>query len=495
MHVRMGGASLCIVLVGCCARAAAAGVLVPESGVFVHLFEWSWADVARECEEWLGPKGYTAVQVSPPNEHIVGEAWWTRYQPVTYNLTSRSGSEAGFTDMVRRCRSVGVDIYADAVCNHIAAGSGMGIAGSAFGDRTTPIYQQNDMHHSPGDAAVNCQISNYQDKYNVQYCDLDGLPDLCTSCPNVQERIYDYLSYLASLDVAGIRVDAAKHMDATELWQITSRVSDRLFIFQEVIRGFGEAVQPEMYTQLGRVTEFNYARQLAPNLLAAEKLHYLETFGESWGFLPSHSAVVFLDNHDTQRGEAGLTYKSGKLYEFANVFMLAHPFGYPKVMSSYDFNDHDQGPPKVPVHENRTKPACRGISAPYFDQSAPWICEHRSVAVANMVAWRRTAGSAPVENFEAPGDQTIAFCRGGAACVALNRQESTIWLAELQVSVPPGTYCDVIQSDDTATCATVEVSGSSVVKVQVPPLSAVAFHIGKRAAPQEARSASGPIFE
>ena len=34
--------------------------------VFVHLFEWRWADIATECEQVLGPAGFTAVQVSPP---------------------------------------------------------------------------------------------------------------------------------------------------------------------------------------------------------------------------------------------------------------------------------------------------------------------------------------------------------------------------------------------------------------------------------------------
>jgi alpha-amylase len=24
----------------------------------VHLFEWKWLDIAQECEEFLGPKGY-----------------------------------------------------------------------------------------------------------------------------------------------------------------------------------------------------------------------------------------------------------------------------------------------------------------------------------------------------------------------------------------------------------------------------------------------------
>ena len=31
--------------------------------VFVHLFEWKWTDVAKECENSLATYGYCAVQV------------------------------------------------------------------------------------------------------------------------------------------------------------------------------------------------------------------------------------------------------------------------------------------------------------------------------------------------------------------------------------------------------------------------------------------------
>jgi alpha-amylase len=37
----------------------------------VHLFEWKWADIARECENFLAPNGYAGVQISPPNENAV----------------------------------------------------------------------------------------------------------------------------------------------------------------------------------------------------------------------------------------------------------------------------------------------------------------------------------------------------------------------------------------------------------------------------------------
>ena len=82
------------------------------SDTFVHLFEWSYQDIATECEIWLAPLGFKGVQISPPEEHILGTAWWTRYQPVSYNLTSRSGNQEDLTDMLRRCAAVDVEIYA-----------------------------------------------------------------------------------------------------------------------------------------------------------------------------------------------------------------------------------------------------------------------------------------------------------------------------------------------------------------------------------------------
>lgn len=37
---------------------------VPGHEGMVHLFEWKWTDIAKECETFLGPMGYGGVQVS-----------------------------------------------------------------------------------------------------------------------------------------------------------------------------------------------------------------------------------------------------------------------------------------------------------------------------------------------------------------------------------------------------------------------------------------------
>jgi len=446
--------------------AVALSLPLGSESAFVHLFEWSWSDIAQECEDWLGPKGFSAVQISPPSEHIQGPQWWTRYQPVTYNLTSRSGDEAALVDMMNRCAKVGVSIYVDAVINHVAAGSGVGISGSPYGNRQTPLYSQEDFHHLE-DPSKNCGVDNFQDQHNVQYCDLEGLPDLCTGCEKVQLTVAQYLSHLKSIGAAGFRVDAAKHQDAAEFHELLEKVDGGVpYVFQEVQRG--GVVVPEMYTSIGQVTEFNYADQLSPNILAHGKMKYLQTFGESWGFLNSSKSVVFIDNHDTQRGAAQLTYKSGDIYNFANIFMLAHPFGYPKVMSSYYFNGKDDPPPNIAVHSSS------GVAC---GEGHPWVCEHRRPEIANMVTWRKAAGAALVSSFVASDDgEAIAFCRGNGACIAMNRGNSP-WSVRLSWTLPAGTYKDVLRGPQ---AGTVEVDKDGSVQLQVASLNAIALHVDAR---------------
>lgn len=75
----------------------------------VHLMDWRWADIANECETFLAPNGFGGVQVSPANEHNIFDdqrSWMERYGPMSYNLTTRSGTESAFADMTRRCKNL-----------------------------------------------------------------------------------------------------------------------------------------------------------------------------------------------------------------------------------------------------------------------------------------------------------------------------------------------------------------------------------------------------
>lgn len=429
--------------------------------VFVHLFEWKWTEIANECETVLGPKGYKAVQVAPPQEHYDATPWWSRYQPVSYKLDqSRSGTRAEFVDMVKRCGKVGVDIYADAVINHMTAGSGVGTAGTVYSKYNYPGY------YTAADFHPSCGINNYQSISNVQNCELVGLADLDTGSEKVRQRIADYLLDLARIGVAGYRIDAAKHISPLDINAILKKVNTVLeaegrqppYVFGEVIDYGGDAVKVGQYFGDGYdtqgafdITEFK-ARGVGDKFIkkgGTQQIADLNPNGApghqfsaaAWGILPSDKAVIFLENHDTQRntGNRDISYRDGVVYRLASVWLLAQPYGYPSVMSSYAF-DRDTG-----SGSDAGRPVGAMSCASSFETAAigQFVCEHRDPMIANMVAFRRNVAGTEVTNWWDNGANAIAFSRGNKGFVAINR-ESSVVARSFATGLPAGTYCEVL---------------------------------------------------
>jgi alpha-amylase len=462
----------------------------------VHLFEWSWDDIAAECEGYLGPNGYRAVQISPPQEHVVlpdyGYPWWQRYQPVSYQLDSRSGSRAELQAMIDRCQAAGVAIYADAVINHMAGfESGVGSAGTRFTKYDYPgLYGPDDFN--------DCRqpVTDYGDAENVTQCELVGLADLYTSSETVQTTLVDYLSDLADMGVAGFRIDAAKHIHNDELGEILARLRDRhpdrdLYIYQEVIDPGTEAIRKQDYYDNGNVLDFKYGRFIGEAFLGLEgqTLANLQTLGEGWGLAPSAQAVVFVDNHDKQRGHGGggnyLTYKNGDLYALSNVFMLAHPYGKPQVMSSYAFDNSEQGPPAF--DDGTTRPVYQAGEANCFGE---WVCEHRWPAIAGMVGFRHATQAVPaITDWWSNSANQIGFGRGNLGFVAINREDVPL-SHTFQTQLPQGRYCNLVQGGLTADgsgCANdaqvLLVNRAGQFTATLPPMTALAIHVEAQLTP------------
>ncbi|WP_399137774.1 alpha-amylase family protein [Streptomyces sp. NBUA17] len=450
------------ILTAAVALAAATVVMTPTGAqasppgakdVTAVLFEWNFASVAKECTSTLGPAGYGYVQVSPPAEHIQGGQWWTSYQPVSYKIAGRLGDRAAFESMVDTCHAAGVKVVADAVVNHMSAGSGTGTGGSSYSK-----YDYPGLYSSPDFDDCTAQISNYQDRYNVQHCELVGLADLDTGEEYVRGRIAGYLNDLLSLGVDGFRIDAAKHIPAADLANIRSRLSDpSVYWKQEVIHGAGEAVQPTEYTGTGDVQEFRYAYDLK-RVFTDENLAYLKNYGEDWGYLGSADAGVFVDNHDTERNGSTLNYKNDAAYTLANVFMLAWPYGAPDVNSGYEWSDADAGPP----NGGRVDACWQG----------GWKCQHAWPEIESMVAFRNATRGEAVTNWWDNGGDAIAFGRGGKGFVAVNHESGPLDRT-YQTSLPAGTYCDV-QSG-----GTVAVNGSGQFTATLGADTALALYAGK----------------
>ena len=433
--------------------------------VFVHLFEWKWNDIASECETVLGPAGYAAVQVSPPQEHSVeaSHTWSERYQPVSYSIAqSRSGTGAEFASMVTRCKAVGVGIYVDAVINHMtnSPSPGTGSNGTAYTKYSYPgLYTQADFHPP-------CTVSDYSSAANVQDCELFGLPDLNTALPNVRQAIAGYLIMLSRLGVAGFRVDAAKHIQQVDLDNIFRITNETMvaegrpipYYFLEVSAGGGEAIQPrdyygEAYGSGGAsdITEFTFVGvgdkfrnvggqklfQLNPNGSAGNQFS-----PTAWGLMPADKAVVFLQNHDTQH-QGGISYRDGSIFRLANVWMLAQPYGYPTILSSYAFDfpsGNAMGPPSD-VNGNTNAVSC----STSLETAAigKWVCEHRDPYLRQMIKFRRVVAGTDVNRWFDNGSNAIAFSRGDKGFVAINR-EATATMITTATGMPQGTYCDLL---------------------------------------------------
>ncbi|KAJ8028203.1 Pancreatic alpha-amylase [Holothuria leucospilota] len=303
------------------------------------------------------------------------------------------------------------------------------------------------------------------------------------------------MNRLIEIGVAGFRVDACKHMWPEDVQVILDGLdtlnteyfpnNSQPFIFQEVInRNEGiERITASEYTPFGMVTEFKYGAHLTSGILKENPLKWFQTFGEAWGLLPSDLALVFVDNHDNQRGHGGtgvVTFKDPRSYKMATVFMLAYPYGTVRVMSSYEFHqDSNLGPPSdvsdVPLSPNLSVDGlCIG----------PWICEHRWKQIRNMIGFHNAVRDEPLTNWWDDGGYQIAFGRGKKAFIVINNGESILF-ETLQTGLPAGEYCDILSGDFIdESCSgriiTVDESGLATFMLapsSETPMSAIYLHV------------------
>ena len=251
-------------------------------------------------------------------------------------------------------------VVIDAVVNHMTGrgGSGQGTGGSGFDGGSQNYegvpYSSLDFHQPY------CEIQNYGNPDEVRNCYLVSLNDLDGGKQYVREKVSAYFNDMIDIGVKGFRVDASKHMWPGDLEAIQGMTRDlpeggRPLFFHEVIDMGGEAIKVQEYFGVGKVTEFRYGIKLAECINGGDWNCLGGIYDEGWGMADGMHAVVFVDNHDNQRGHGGaggVLTASNNLqghddwkYKVGAAFLLAHDYGFKRVMSSYYFDNTDNGPP------------------------------------------------------------------------------------------------------------------------------------------------------
>lgn len=477
-------------------------------------FQQSWKTIGDECKETYGPEGVKYVQVSPPQESIQGTQWWTVYQPVSYKLDSRFGTEDEFKNMINQCNVAGVQIVADVVLNHTTGhdvswvDDQYGVAGTEYNGsygRYPGIgiyqYEESGNNHQYGlpsgdfhtcKSNVSDNISDYTNADEVWNCRLSTMWDINTGSDRVQNIQAEYLAHLWEDGVRGFRIDSAKHMDPNDIASIKRKfmtkagiTDERIFPWsQEVIyhNGESEKFAPERYEKNGQVTEFSYAYSLLKNFNGS--ITNLKNIASDL-LDDADNATVFVSNWDTARGSETLKPVSGARYELANAFMLGYDYGHPKILSDYAFNESIQYDDGVKNSTDTTVPkismddVCATQKDPTQMEYGDWNCQQRWTSIRGMIKFHNAVNGTSVSNWQESGSNNIAFERVDAngkskGLLALNNtlQEHDV---DYTTSLPDGEYCNVYAS---RTCLRTVTVKSGHLKATIGKRSAIAIYAG-----------------
>jgi len=376
------------------------------------------------------------------------------------------------------------------VINHMCGGGGkggegVGTAGSRYNyyklDYPGVPYSALDFNGPQNCFTPSGNIENYGQGTEVRNCRLssptDELSDLNLGNDYVAGKILEFMNKLIGFGVAGFRLDACKHMWPEHILRIVKGLHNltsahgfkegaRPFIYQEVIDLGGEGIGAAEYLHIGRVTEFKWGIELGKALRKEDGRKLANFYGP---FMPDLSALVFVDNHDNQRGHGAggpsiITFKEPRLYKIAQAFTLANVYGVTRVMSSYAWNEDWAGPPHDAEYNTLPVSVNKDLSC-----NDGWKCEHRWRQIYNMVKFRNVAYGEKMENYWSNGNSQVAWSRGVKAFIAINNDDGDL-TADIPTGMPPGAYCDVISGnlvDGTCTGKTIVVGSGGTVRVDI----------------------------
>ncbi|MFM6963330.1 MAG: alpha-amylase family glycosyl hydrolase [Micrococcales bacterium] len=459
-------AATALLLTGCSTQSFPVAKAITTADVGVQMNMWPFESLATECPT-IAKDGYSWILVSPPQEDILGSEWWDHYQPVSYKIGSSLGTEAQFKSMIASCNKVGVQVVVDVVLNHMTGerSGGIGSLGTKYEKYSYPgLYTNSDFHSCP--TGVD-QIQDYSNVVEIQQCELLGLADLNTGSGSVRDKEAAFLKSLRAMGVAGFRIDAAKHIAASELKQIIDQLPSDTFIVDEVI---GDLPPQSDYYAFSHVFSFDWVTQMH-NIFMSSGLLGGSADKSYFSLLsPSDKTVTMVSNHDTERNGGAVTYRFAPQYALASYFTLAVPYGKPMMYSSYAFSDTDAGPLVDPKGAELPATCVTNPGPNHGDYTdGEWVCQHNWAGIVGMIAFHKAVGNADFANIFQDKD-AYGFGRGNKGYVLFNSGPGN-YSGKVQTGLAAGSYTDRISGGK------VTVNTDGTIDAKLGAWSAVAIDV------------------
>ena len=458
---------------------------------FTHPTNWRdyWGgDLAGITQKlgYLKSMGVAVIWISPPIDNAnkpddggtsAYHGYWPRdMMRIEEHFGDAANSWAVFDRLVMAAHANGIKVIVDFVANH-TNDIGVGENGALYNNGVkvtdytsdtgpTPYY-----HHTPN-------MTNFEDRYQLQYDTLFSLADLDQTNPWVDNYIKSAVAQLLAHGADGFRFDAVKHVNWGWEYSLTNSIADweapsafptataRPFVFGEWLEGSGDPLYAD---------SVKFANRSGMNLLdyplydpivdvfAKDKSFHeiddelnLEHAGNAGrnaeAFAQPNDLVTFFDNHDNPRIESEGADEMGMKQALSFIFTCR---GIPVVY----YGDEQY------LHNDT-----RGGSDPYDRNAMTSFGTTDAVTLIQYLAALRASHPAiaygSIQQRWINDDVYIYERRLGAdiVLVAINKSKLKDQpITGLLTALPPGKYSDYLQGTMQGANLTVHTSadGSS----------------------------------
>jgi glycosidase len=262
--------------------------------------------------------GATAVWLSPVvnNENLVCNSpgvfapyhsYWNRdFMNIEEHFGDNSNSFAAFDKLVSALHSNGMKMIVDQANNH-SNPDNCGEMGSLYSNGTFMAAANNDpkgyFHHNPG-------ISDYNDRYQVQYLTLADLADLNQENSDIDAYLKGAAVNLQSHHVDAFRLDAVKHVTWGWEYSYANAVYSNApsFLFGEWMNGgTGDPLYPDAakFANKSGISLLDFPLNNAMRDVFAADKPFSEIDAvintENHDFTYPNDLVTFFDSHDENR--------------------------------------------------------------------------------------------------------------------------------------------------------------------------------------------------
>ncbi len=194
-----------------------------QQGQILQCWNWSYNGIKNNMKK-IAEQGFSAVQTSPIQtikESTVGKSsegsWWVYYQPSNFKIDTSSqnalGTKNDFKAMCDEAHKYGVKVIVDAVLNHMANKGKNTLSDTIPGD----IRNDSSCWHS-----ITQNTSNWSSRWDITHNCMDGLPDLNTGNPKIQNYEIAFMKECIDAGADGFRFDGAKHIEVPNDYENSS---------------------------------------------------------------------------------------------------------------------------------------------------------------------------------------------------------------------------------------------------------------------------------